>query len=66
MFEFDELKTKDDIQCKLYDDVDLDVQDGNKSFNDQTVQKLLSEDKCWSEMWMEFGILRYPCDNNSI
>ncbi len=79
ILEFDERKTKEakfaymcdklecDLQCKLYDDevcVDLDLQENNKSFNDPTVQKLLNEDKCWSEMWMEFGRIKYPYDDN--
>ena len=79
IFEFDERKTKEakfahlcdklecDIQCKLYDEevcVDLDLQEGNNSYNDPTVQKLLGQDKCWSEMWMEFGRLKYPYDDN--
>ena len=79
IYEFDAKETKEakfaymcdklecDIQCKLYDDeacVDLSVQDNNKTFYDPAVQKLLKEDKSWSEMWMEFGRERYPYDDN--
>ena len=79
IYEFDERKTKEakfaymcdklecDLQCKLYDDeacVDLSVQEGNISFNDPLVQELLNKDKCWSEMWFEFGRSKYPYDEN--
>ena len=79
IMEFDERKTKEakfaymcdklecDIQCKLYDEevcVDLDTQQDNKTFYDPSVQKLLNEGKCWSEMWMEFGRKRYDYDDN--
>ncbi len=79
IIEFDERKTKEakfaymcdklecDLQCKLYDDevcVDLDTQQYNKTFYNPEVQKLLNEDKCWSEMWMEFGRRKYPYDEN--
>ena len=60
-------KLECDLQCKLYDEevcVDLDLQQENKSYSDPTVQKLLNEDKSWSEMWMEFGRLKYPYDKN--
>ena len=77
--EFEEQKTKEaifaylcdklecDIQCKLYDlenYVDLNQQENNKTANNDLVQKLLNENKTWSDMWLEFGQLKYPYDEN--
>jgi len=79
--EFEEQKTKEaifaylcdklecDIQCKLYDlenYVDLNQQENNKTANNDLVQKLLKENKTWSDMWLEFGQLKYPYDENFI
>lgn len=79
--EFEEQKTKEaifaylcdklecDIQCKLYDlenYVDLNQQENNKTANNDLVKKLLSENKTWSDMWLEFGQLKYPYDENFI
>lgn len=79
--EFEEQKTKEaifaylcdklecDIQCKLYDlenYVDLNQQENNKTANNDLVQKLLSENETWSDMWLEFGQLKYPYDENFI
>ena len=79
ILEFDEQKTKEaifayhcdklecDIQCKIYDEencVDLNNQKDNKTFYDDRVQKLLKEDKSWSEMWISFGQERYNYDEN--
>ena len=77
--EFDERKTKEalfahhidkleaDLQCKLYDEencVNLNKQEGNKICNNIEVQKLLSEGKSWSTMWIEFDKKRYNYDDN--
>ena len=67
--EFEERKTKEAlfahfcdklecaIQCKLYDEkglVDLSNQEDNRSFYDETVQKLLKENNnSWSTMWLK-------------
>ena len=79
--EFEEQKTKEaifaylcdklecDIQCKLYDlenYVDLNQQENNKTANNDLVKKLLKENKTWSDMWLEFGQLKYPYDENFI
>lgn len=77
--EFDERKTKEarfafycdklecDLQCKLYDEegcVDLNNQKGNKTFENEHVQRLLYEEKSWSGMWLQFGQDRYNYDEN--
>lgn len=77
--EFDERKTKEarfafycdklecDLQCKLYDEegcVDLNHQEGNKTFGNDHVQRLLIEEKSWSGMWLKFGQDRYNYDEN--
>ena len=79
IFEFDERKTKEadfayhcdklecDLQCKLYDEegcVDLEKQDGNKTFKDAKVQELLRQEKNWSGMWLAFGQDKYHYDEN--
>lgn len=79
ILEFDERKTKEarfayhcdklecDLQSKLYDEencVDLNNQEGNKTFNDERVQKLLKEGKSWSDMWLTFGQIAYGYDDN--
>lgn len=77
--EFDERKTKEalfahycdklecDIQCKLYDlegCVDLNKQDGNDTYYNDKVQKLLKEGRSWSNMWLLYGQERYKYDDN--
>lgn len=77
--EFDERKTKEarfafycdklecDLQCKLYDEegcVNLNQQDGNMTFENEHVQKLLKDEKSWSGMWLRFGQDRYNYDEN--
>lgn len=60
-------KLECDIQCKLYDQencVDLKHQEGNNTFNDQTVQELLNNGASWSDMWLSFGQQKYPYDKN--
>ena len=77
--EFDERKTKEsrfafycdklecDLQAKLYDEescVDLNNQEGNKTFYNKEVQRLLSEKNNWSDMWLRFSQGRYGYDEN--
>lgn len=79
ILEFDERKTKEanfayhcdklecDLQSKIYDEegcVDLNNQEGNKTFNDKLVQSLLNQEKTWSGMWLSFGQNKYNYDDN--
>lgn len=79
ILEFDERKTKEalfayhcdklecDIQSKIYDEenyVDLNNQEGNKTFQDSKVQELLKKEKSWSSIWLSFGQDRYNYDEN--
>lgn len=79
ILEFDERKTKEaifshycdklecDLQSKLYDEdncVDLNKQDGNKTFYDERVQTLLKEGNSFGEMWLKFGQNTYNYDDN--
>lgn len=79
IIEFDERKTKEadfayhcdklecDLQAKIYDEegcVDLNNQQGNKSFTTPEVQNLLKSNKTWSGMWLDFGQKRYNYDEN--
>lgn len=60
-------KLECDIQSKLYDQdgcVDLTQQEGNDTANNELVKKLLESGKSWSEMWIEFGQIKYPYDQN--
>ena len=60
-------KLECDLQSKLYDEegcVDLNEQDGNKTFENELVQKLLKEEKSWSGMWLAFGQTKYGYDDN--
>lgn len=82
ILEFDERKTKEakfaycidkmecNIQCKLYDEqgcVDLENQDDNNTWKDPTVQHLLNaENKCWSNMWLEYHRSKFLDDDNFI
>ena len=62
-------KLECDLQCKLYDEeklVDLNNQEGNKTINNSKVKNLLSEDKSWSAMWLQYGQKSYPYDDNFI
>lgn len=62
-------KLECDLQSKLYDEegcVDLATQDGNKSYENPLVQKLLEEEKSWSGMWLAFGQAKYDYDENFI
>lgn len=77
--EFDSHETKDaifayqcdklecDLQCKLYDQencVDLNDQKNNKTIGDKQVQELLNSGETWSNMWLKYGQLVYPYDEN--
>ena len=77
--EFDEHKTKEanfayqcdklecDLQCKLYDEewcVDLSKQESSNAIENERVQKLLKENKTWSEMWLEYDMDNIPYDEN--
>ena len=79
IFEFDERKTNEavfayycdklecDLQCKLYDEencVDLNSQDGNRTYEDSFVQELLEKEDSWSGMWLSFGQSKYNYDSN--
>lgn len=67
MFAYQCDKLEADIQSKLYDQercVDLNHQEGNDIMNDDLVKKLLSDQKSWSEMWLEFSQKKYPYDKN--
>ncbi len=60
-------KLECDIQSKLYDEegcVDLTKQEGNHTASDDTVEQLLNDGKSWSDMWMEFGRIKYNYDDN--
>ncbi len=64
-------KLQCDIESKLNDEentIDLNHQENNLSYNHPLVQKLLSEGKSFSEMWMEFGrtVYNYPEKFNNI
>ena len=77
--EFDEHKTKEanfayqcdklecDLQCKLYDEewcVDLNKQESCNAIENERVQKLLKENKWWSEMWLQYDKENIPYDEN--
>ena len=77
--EFDEHKTKEanfayqcdklecDLQCKLYDEewwVDLNKQESHSAIENERVQKLLKENKTWSEMWLQYDKENIPYDEN--
>ena len=77
--EFDERITKEaqfahfcdklecDLQAKLYDEegyVDINNQNGNKTYNHPDVQKLINKGYSFSEMWLTFGQEKYNYDDN--
>ncbi len=60
-------KLECDLQSKLYDQegvVDLKHQEENDTINNELVKKLLNEDNSFSDMWIKFGQIKYPYDNN--
>ena len=77
--EFDTHKTKEanfayqcdklecDLQCKLYDEewcVDLNQQQSCNAIENERVQKLLKENKTWSEMRLEYDKVNIHYDVN--
>ncbi len=79
ILEFDAKETKEakfafycdklecDLQSKLYDEencVDLNNQEGNKTFNNPHVQELLKQENSWSGMWLMFGQGKYNYDEH--
>ena len=77
--EFDGHKTKEanfayqcdklecDIQCKLYDEewcVDLSKQQSCNAIENERVQKLLKENKTWSEMRLQYDMENISYDEN--
>ena len=53
--------------CKLYDEewcVDLSKQESSNVIENERVQKLLKENKTWSEMWLEYDMDNIPYDEN--
>ena len=64
-FQCDKLEC--DLQCKLYDQencVDLKKQDNNEIMDDELVRKMVSKGDSWSSMWLEYGQIKYPYDEN--
>ena len=79
IYEFDKRESKEarfayfcdklecDIQAKIYGDentVDLNNQNDNISYYDNTVQKLLNEEEDFGKMWVRYGQGRYNYDDN--
>lgn len=79
IMEFDQRQTKEalfahhcdkleaDLQCKLYDEespVDVRQQSDANILQDPLVQKLMSTNQTWSEMWLDFGQATYGYDKN--
>ena len=79
IMEFDERKTKEarfafycdklecDLQCKLYDEegcVDLNNQNGNITYRNGEVKRLIEEGNSWSSLWLKFSRNRYNYDEN--
>ena len=60
-------KLECDLQCKLYDEewcVDLNKQQSCNAIENERVQKLLKENKTWSEMWLQYDMENIPYDEN--
>lgn len=67
MFAYECDKLECDLQSKLYDEegcVDLTDQSDNKAFKSELVQKLFNEGNSFGEMWLKFGQVIYPYDDN--
>ena len=67
IFAFQCDKLECDLQCKLYDQencVDLKKQDNNEIMDDELVRKMVSKGDSWSSMWLEYGQIKYPYDEN--
>ena len=51
----------------MYDEegcVDLNKQEGNDIMNNSIVHELLNNGTSWSNMWLQYGQLVYPYDEN--
>ena len=60
-------KLECDIQSKIYDEqecVDLNNQDDNLTFKNDTVQNFLKHGDSFSDMWIKFGQMKYNYDEN--
>ena len=59
-------KLECDLQCRLYDEEGcVDLEEVNcEALNDPKVSTLLTSDKSWSKMWMEYSRESYPYDHN--
>ena len=60
-------KLECDLQCRLYDEegcVDLNKQEGNNIYNTDIIQELLSKEKSWSNMWLEYDRSKFREDAN--
>ena len=44
--------------------VDLNNQEGNRTAKNEAVKKMLETGESWSSMWMKFGQIKYPYDDN--
>ena len=67
IFAFQCDKLECDLQCKLYDQencVDLKKQPNNEIMDDELVRKMVSKGDSCSSMWLEYGQIKYPYDEN--
>lgn len=67
LFAFQCDKLECDLQCKLYDQencVDLKKQQNNEIMDDELVKEMVSKGDSWSTMWLEYGQIKYPYDEN--
>ncbi len=67
IFAFQCDKLECDLQCKLYDQencVDLKNQHNNEIMDDELVKEMVDKGDSWSTMWLEYGQIKYPYDEN--
>ena len=67
IFAFQCDKLECDLQCKLYDQencVDLKKQPNNEIMDDELVKEMVDKGDSWSTMWLEYGQIKYPYDEN--
>ena len=67
LFAFQCDKLECDLQCKLYDQencVDLKKQANNEIMDDELVKEMVDKGDSWSTMWLEYGQIKYPYDEN--
>lgn len=67
IFAFQCDKLECDLQCKLYDQencVDLKKQANNEIMDDELVKEMVDKGDSWSTMWLEYGQIKYPYDEN--